>query len=151
VHWDDLQIERQLTEQELRVWIRHVFDIDTHLVAVGKQYDDPTAAELSSHVLVLWDLFKGDYPFRINVVVREPELEGVEQATAIDTLAREAGVNLLVFDDTPEPDHVTLVSPDGTRRGAYIDADALDNDSYEIAFYEKNTNGDGQKTLLDEA
>jgi hypothetical protein len=139
VHWDDLQVERQLTAPELRDWIRHVFGIDEHLIAVGKQYDDPTEAELASHVLVLWDQFKGDFPFRVNVVVREPMLEHVDQAAAIDALARLSGARVLIFDEHPDPDHVTLASPDGTRQGAYIDPDALNDDSYEIAFYEKNT------------
>lgn len=141
MHWDDLHVERQLTEQELRDWIRHVFDIDEQLIAVGKQYDDPTEAELSSHVLVLWDQFTGDFPFRVNVVVREPTLEHVEQAAAIDALARQTAARVLVFDEHPDPDHVTLVTPDGTRQGAFVDPDALNEDSYEIAFYEKNATG----------
>ncbi len=149
MHWDDLQIERRLTEQELRDWIQQVFGIEAGLIAVGRQYDDPTEAELSSHVLVLWDLFKGDFPFRINVVVREPGLERVDQAAAIDRLARDTGARLLVFDDSPEPDHVTLVSPDGARRGAYIDPDALDDDSYEIALYEKDAKEQEQEKEQD--
>lgn len=145
MHWDDLQIERQLTDQELRDWIRHVFGIDERLVAVGRQYDDPTEAELSSHVLVLWDRFKGDFPFRVNVVVREPTLEEVDQVAAIYTLARDAAVRVLVFDDSPEPDHVTLISSDGTRQDAYIDSDALNDDSYEIAFYQKELSENGEE------
>ncbi len=70
-------------------------------------------------------------------MIREPALESVDQSAAVDALARDAAVRILVFDDHPDPDHVTLVSPDGQRQGAYIAPDALNDDSYEIAFYEK--------------
>lgn len=136
VHWDDVQAERQLAERELREWIQRAFHLDEHTVAVGKHYADPTEAELSARVLVLWDVSKGQFPFRVNVIVRDESLHHVAQDPALDALARETGAKLIVFDDSPEPDHVVLIEPDGIRRGAYVDPDALNDDSYEIAFYE---------------
>lgn len=143
--WSDLHVERPLSEAELRAWIRSVFAIDDRLVAVEKQYDYPSdPALLASHVFVAWDQFTGQYPFRVTVAVKEPSLEHVDEVAAIDALARQTGARLIVFDDSPEPDHVLLVEPDGTRRGAYVDPDALDHDSYEIAFYEGREQRDGE-------
>ncbi len=128
----DVQVERRLTDEELRQWARRAFGLSMNEVAVGKRYDDPTAAELSSRVLVLWDMFKGAFPFRVSTFVRDTSLTPPDEDEAFDDLARQTGARLIVFDDSPEPDHVTVVAPDGSRRGAYIDPDALDEDTYEI-------------------
>lgn len=141
--WEELLVDRSLSNAELAHWLEVTFSVPASAVAV---LIEDSAEPVSDDILVLCKTAHadGEFAMRIMIAVTHPDLEYHESKNAVATLCQTAHLRALMSDDTLNPYRMLLINPDGDRHVVHLDVEELDtHERFVIASYETNEHPQG--------
>jgi hypothetical protein len=137
--WEDMLLDRDVSDVALAQGVAGVFAIPIDAVAVVGDIEDTLKTTLTNiQILVVRAPAEGEFPLQVSFYLRNDELERrVEPWSASFALVKQftrlIGCSALVGDETPDVLSWLLVRPTGEVEAIMLDYDRLDRDEYVVA------------------